>query len=303
MVDMTVTLAGVRLRNPIVAASGAFAFGREYGEYYSLARLGALTVKGLNMEGGAGNPPPRVAETPCGMLNSVGLQNPGVAAFLRDELPYLRQYDLPVIANIYGADASGYARAAGALADKVELIELNISCPNVKQGGMAFGAEPDTAAEITAAAVAEAGCPVLVKLTPNTAKLAEVAKAVRQAGAAGVSLINTLSAMRIDTASRRPVLRSNTGGLSGPAVLPVAVRCIHTVFRSADMPILGMGGVASGLDAAELMLAGARAVAIGTAAFADLWAPVRVIEELEAYCRAQGVARVSELTGGVRLWP
>lgn len=305
MLDLSVELAGVRLKNPIVVASGTFGFGREYSRFYDLSELGGICAKGLTLHRREGNPAPRIAETPMGILNSVGLQNPGVDAFIAEELPFLRQYDLRVIANISGNTPEEYGIMCEKLADAgVDLIEVNISCPNVKAGGLAYGTKPELAAEVTQVAKAHAGnVPVMVKLSPNVTDITEIARAVEGAGADAVSLINTLRGMRIDINTGRPVLKMNTGGLSGPAVLPVAVRMVWEVACAVPgLPILGMGGVAKGGDAAQLMLAGASAVAVGTALFADPYAPIRVRDELAALAAGQGLERAAELIGGVKPW-
>lgn len=303
MTDMRVNLAGVTLKNPVTAASGTFGFGREYGQFYNIDRLGGISVKGLTPLLRTGNPSPRIAETPMGMLNSVGLQNPGVDAFITHELPDLRKHDLAIIANISGNTPEEY----GAMCEKlsaagVDMIEVNISCPNVKAGGLAYGTRPDLAAEVTAVAKAHVSVPVMVKLSPNVTDITEIARAVEGAGADAISLINTLRGMVIDVNTRRPILKMNTGGLSGPAVLPVAVRMVWEVHNAVRIPILGMGGISSGADAAQMMLAGATAVAVGAAAFADPLAPLHVLEELEAICDRQGLLSVTELTGAVQPW-
>ena len=302
-VDLSVVLAGVRLKNPIVVASGTFGFGREYGQFYDLSELGGICCKGLTLHRREGNPPPRIAETPMGILNSVGLQNPGVDAFVAQELPELRRHDVKIIANISGNTPEEYGEMCEKLsAAGVDMIEVNISCPNVKAGGLAYGTRPELAAEVTEMAKRHASVPVMVKLSPNVTDITEIARAVAGAGADALSLINTIRGMRIDVKTRRPILKMNTGGLSGPAVLPVAVRMVWEVHAAVDLPILGMGGVSTGADAAELMLAGATAVAVGTASFADVYAPVRVRDELSALAEEQGLQRVSELTGAVRPW-
>lgn len=302
-VDLSVTLAGVTLKNPIVTASGTFGFGREYGQFYDLSELGGICVKGLTPQRREGNPPPRIAETPMGILNSVGLQNPGVDAFIARELPELRRHDVKVIANISGNTPEEYGGMCEKLSEAgVDMIEVNISCPNVKAGGMAYGTRPEMAAEVTAIAKKHATVPVMVKLSPNVTDITEIARAVEDAGADAVSLINTILGMRIDVISRQPILHQNMGGLSGPAVLPVAVRMVWQVARAVKIPVLGMGGVMTGADAAELMLAGAAAVAVGTACFADPYAPLRVRDELAALAAGQGLSHVSELTGTVRPW-
>ena len=303
MVDMSVELCGVRLKNPITVASGTFGYGREYGEFFDISRLGAISVKGITPLPRNGNPSPRIAETPMGMLNSVGLQNPGVDAFIARELPELKKHDIAVIANISGNTPEEYGGMCEKLsAAGVDLIEVNISCPNVKAGGMAYGTKPELAAEVTAVAKRHSTVPVMVKLSPNVTDITEIAKAVEGAGADAVSLINTLRGMVIDVNTRRPILRMNTGGLSGPAVLPVAVRMVWEVANAVKVPVLGMGGVTTGADAAQMLLAGATAVALGAAVFADPMAPVKALAELEAICEKQGLAGVRELTGAVQPW-
>ncbi|MBO5918432.1 MAG: dihydroorotate dehydrogenase [Oscillospiraceae bacterium] len=304
MPDMKVNLAGMTMKNPIVVASGTFGFGREYNEFFDLGELGGICAKGLTLLPREGNPAPRIAETPMGILNSVGLQNPGVDAFIKEELPFLRQFDTKVIANISGNTPEEYGIMCDKLAAAgVDMIEVNISCPNVKAGGLAYGTRPDLAAEVTAMARKHAGSvPVMVKLSPNVTDITEIAKAVESAGADAVSLINTIRGMRIDVNTRRPVLKMNTGGMSGPAVLPVAVRMVWEVANAVKIPVLGMGGVAKGEDAAQLMLAGATAVAVGTSLFADPYAAIKVRDELAAIADRQGLASVRELTGGVKPW-
>ncbi len=303
MPDMKVNLAGVELKNPIVVASGTYGFGREYAQFYDLGELGGICAKGLTLHRREGNPAPRIAETPMGILNSVGLQNPGVDAFIEHELPFMRQYDTKIIANISGNTPEEYGIMCEKLSEaKVDMIEVNISCPNVKAGGLAYGTRPELAAEVTEMAKKHSTVPVMVKLSPNVTDITEIARAVEGAGADAVSLINTLRGMRIDINSRRPVLKMNTGGMSGPAVLPVAVRMVWEVANAVNIPILGMGGVSKGEDAAQLMLAGATAVAVGTACFADPFAPVNVRNGLAAICDKQGLSSVSELTGGVKPW-
>lgn len=300
---MQVNLAGVQLKNPVVVASGTFGFGREFGQFYDLSELGGICVKGLTAQRREGNPPPRIAETPMGILNSVGLQNPGVDAFIREELPFLRQYDIKVIANISGNTPEEYGEMCEKLSQAgVDMIEVNISCPNVKAGGLAYGTKPELAAEVTRMAKDHSSVPVMVKLSPNVTDITVIAKAVADAGADALSLINTLRGMRIDVNTHRPILRMNTGGLSGPAVLPVAVRMVWEVAQAVNLPILGMGGVSKGEDAAQLMLAGASAVAVGTACFADPYAPLNVRNQLEQLARKQGLTSVSELTGAVKTW-
>ena len=301
-VDMSVTLAGMTMKNPVVVASGTFGFGREYGQFYPIDELGGICVKGLTLHRREGNPPPRIAETPMGILNSVGLQNP-VDGFIACELPELKKHDVRVIANISGNTPEEYGIMCAKLsAAGVDMIEVNISCPNVKAGGLQYGVVPAMAAEVTAEAKKHSTVPVMVKLSPNVTDITEIARAVENAGADAVSLINTLRGMRIDVKTHRPILHMNTGGLSGPAVLPVAVRMVWEVSNAVKIPVLGMGGVAKGEDAAQLMLAGATAVAVGTACFADPYAPVKVRDGLAEIAAQQGFAKVSELTGKVIPW-
>lgn len=301
MTDLSVNLAGVTLKNPIVVASGTFGFGHEYGEFYDLSELGAICAKGLTVKKKDGNPPPRIAETPAGILNSVGLQNPGVDAFCEEEMPYLRKSGTKIIANISGNTLEEFTELAEKVsAAGVDLIEVNISCPNVKHGGLAWGTQPASAAAATEAVKKAATVPVMVKLSPNVTDITEIARAVEAAGADALSLINTLLGMRIDIETRRPILRNNMGGLSGPAVLPVAVRMIYQVASAVKLPILGMGGVASGADAVELMMAGASAVAVGTACFADPYAPIRVRDGLRDYLERHQIPSAGMLTGTVQ---
>ena len=302
-VELSVDLAGVHLKNPVVVASGTFGFGKEYGAFYDLSELGGICCKGLTPARREGNPPPRIAETPMGILNSVGLQNPGVDAFIAQELPELKRHDLAIIANISGNTPEDYGVMCEKLsAAGVDMIEVNISCPNVKAGGLAYGTRPELAAEVTAIAKKHASVPVMVNLSPNVTDITEIARAVEGAGADALSLINTLRGMRIDVHTRRPILKMNTGGLSGPAVLPVAVRMVWEVAGAVKIPILGMGGVSRGADAAQLMLAGAAAVAVGTAMFADPYAPLTVRDGLRDIAARQGLDRVSQLTGAVLPW-
>lgn len=303
-VNLSVTLAGMTMKNPVVVASGTFGFGREYSQFFDLSELGGICAKGLTLLPREGNPAPRIAETPMGILNSVGLQNPGVDAFITEELPFLRQYDTKVIANISGNTPEEYGIMCEKLAGAgVDMIEVNISCPNVKAGGLAYGTRPELAAEVTHVAKAHAGqVPVMVKLSPNVTDITEIARAVEGTGADAISLINTIRGMRIDVNTRRPILKMNTGGMSGPAVLPVAVRMVWEVSNAVKIPVLGMGGVSKGEDAAQMMLAGATAVAVGTACFADPYAPLKVRDGLAEIAARQGLSAVSELTGGVKPW-
>ena len=303
MADMQVNIAGVRFSNPLIAASGTFGFGREYAALYPLSRLGGISCKGTTLRERLGNPPPRIAETPSGMLNSVGLQNPGVEHFIKEDLPWMRKQGTAVIANIAGSTIEDYCEAVERLNDQpVDAVELNISCPNVKEGGVAFGVCAESAAGMTKAVRACCRHPLWIKLSPNVSDIAAIAQAVEAEGADAVSLINTLTGMRIDIRSRRPVLHNNTGGMSGPAVLPVAVRMVWEAARRVKIPVIGMGGISTWQDAVEMLLAGASAFQVGTAILSDPYAPIRILEGLERYLDEQGIPQVSDLTGGVRIW-
>ncbi len=303
MADLHVTIAGVPFENPLIAASGTFGFGREYGEFFPLSVLGGVSCKGLTLRERMGNPPPRVAETPGGMLNSVGLQNPGVERFIREDLPWLSGQGTRVIANIAGSTPEEYCEMAEKLSDTaVDMIELNISCPNVKEGGVQFGTSCGSVEAITSAVRRFCKKPLMVKLSPNVADIGEIAAAAESAGADALSMINTLTGMRIDVRTRRPVLRNNTGGLSGPALLPVAVRMVWQAAARVKIPIVGAGGVSCWKDAAELLLAGASAVQIGTVFFSDPEAPLGILKGLNEYLDQNGISSVRELTGGVMPW-
>ena len=303
MADLAVNICGIPFKNPVIPASGVFGYGREYERYYDLSRLGGIATKGTTSTKRTGNLPPRVAETPKGMLNSVGLQNPGIDAFIANELPHLLACDTVILANIAGATPEECAEVAAKL-DKtaVHMIELNISCPNVRQGGAAFGTSCTAAAQVTKAVRQATKKPLCVKLSPNVTSITEIAKAVEAEGADALSLINTLLGMRIDLRTRRPVLRNNVGGLSGPAVFPVAVRMVWQVANAVKLPVIGMGGIMSGEDAAEMMMAGASAVQVGTAVVQDPYAPLRIIDELDAWLDQNGADSAAELTGSVKPW-
>jgi dihydroorotate dehydrogenase (NAD+) catalytic subunit len=300
-VDLRVEVAGLELRNPVVTASGTFASGREYADFFDLSRLGAVVTKGVSLEPWAGNDSPRIAETASGMLNSIGLQNPGLDAFVAGDLAWLEGRDVPVIVNVSGHTVADYAAVAERLDahEGVDALEVNISCPNVDAGGMAFGTDCVSAAEVTSACRAVTAKPLIVKLSPNVTDIAEIARAVESAGADAVSLINTLLGMSIDARTRRPRLARVVGGLSGPAIKPVALRMVWQVYRAVQVPIVGMGGIMSGEDAVEFMLAGASAVAVGTASFVDPRAALQVVDGIAEYCRENGVARVAELVGAL----
>ena len=303
MSRLNVNICGVDFKNPVIAASGTYGFGREYNELYPIGKLGGISCKGMTIREKLGNPPPRIAETPDGMLNSVGLQNPGVDHFLAHELPWLRQQNIVVIANIAGGSEEDYAAIAEKIdGSDVDMVELNISCPNVKAGGAAFGTSPETAAHITSVVREKCRKPLMVKLSPNVTNIAEIAVAVEAAGADCVSLINTLLGMRIDIRTRRPILKNNKGGMSGPAVFPIAVRMVNEVYNAVKIPVIGLGGVSTWQDAIEMTLAGASAIQIGTAMFTDPYAPLSVIEGMERYLEDNNIDNISELVGGVQLW-
>ncbi len=298
MIDLSVDLCGVRLKNPVIAASGTFGFGAEYDEYYDISLLGGISVKGLTLLPRQGNPPPRIAETAAGMLNSVGLQNPGLSVFLSDELPKLRQKNTVVIANVAGASLEDYENMAkGLQGADVDLVELNISCPNVKEGGVAFGIRPAMVEEVTKRFKKHCEQPLMVKLSPNVADITENARAAENGGADAVSLINTLTGMAIDIETRKPILANVTGGLSGPAVKPVALRMVYQVAKSVNIPVVGMGGIETGEDAVEFLLAGATAVMVGTANLSDPMACPKVIQGIEAYLERHHLNGVQEIIG------
>ena len=295
--DLHISFAGLSLKNPVMTASGTFA-ARESGAFYDISRLGAVITKGVAAEAWAGNPTPRIAETYGGMLNAVGLQNPGAAAYIENELSYLANFDVPVIANLAGHSVEEYVAVTELLNEtNVAMYELNISCPNVKEGGIGFGTDPRMAARVTEAVKRAAKKPVMVKLTPNVTDITAIARAVEDAGADALSLINTLLGMRIDLKTKRPLLANGTGGLSGPTVKPVAIRMVYQVRRAVKLPILGLGGIMTGEDAAEFILAGATCVSVGMANFVDPCASIKIAHELEAWAESQGVKDINELVG------
>lgn len=303
MADLTVNIAGVEFKNPVITASGTFGFGREYSEFYPLKEIGGLSCKGITLKPRMGNPPPRIAETPSGILNAVGLQNPGVDHFIERELPWLKEQETVVIANIAGNTPEEYAQMAEKLSESsVDMIEMNISCPNVKHGGVQFGTSCQSVGAITREVRAHCKKPLMVKLSPNVSDIAEIARAAESEGADALSLINTLTGMRIDINTRRPIIRNNTGGLSGPAVFPVAVRMVWQTAGAVKIPVVGMGGISTWRDAVEMMMAGASAIQVGTALFSDPYAPLKIKEGLNRYLDDQGIASVTELAGMVKPW-
>ena len=303
MAGLTVNIAGVEFKNPVITASGTFGFGREYSEFYPLKEIGGLSCKGITLKPRMGNPPPRIAETPSGILNAVGLQNPGVDHFIERDLPWLKEQETVVIANIAGNTPEEYAQMAEKLSESsVDMIEMNISCPNVKHGGVQFGTSCQSVGAITREVRAHCKKPLMVKLSPNVSDIAEIARAAESEGADALSLINTLTGMRIDINTLRPIIRNNTGGLSGPAVFPVAVRMVWQTAGAVKIPVVGMGGISTWRDAVEMMLAGASAIQVGTALFSDPYAPLKIKEGLNRYLDDQGIASVTELAGMVKPW-
>lgn len=299
--NLQVNLNGLTLKNPVTVASGTFGFGREFSEWFDLNALGAISVKGLTLESRQGNDSPRVAETPMGMLNSVGLQNPGVESFIREDLPWLRKFDTKIIANINGNTIDEYCAIAQRLSETdVDSLELNISCPNVKAGGMAFGTDPAMVYEVVHAVRKSTGKHLMVKLSPNVRDIRETARAAEAGGADCLSMINTLTGMVIDTETRKPVLARGIGGMSGPAVRPVAVRMVYETYGAVKIPILGMGGLVNSRDAVEMMLAGATAVALGTILFSNPQAPLEVLSGLESYLERHGLSAASELVRNLK---
>ncbi|MBP1043354.1 dihydroorotate dehydrogenase [Vagococcus sp. BWB3-3] len=302
MSRLAVSIPGLALKNPIMPASGCFGFGEEYAKYYDLSLLGAIMVKATTVEQRFGNPTPRVAETPSGMLNAIGLQNPGLDVVMSQKLPYLEAYDVPIIANVAGSTEEDYVEVCQKIGDapNVKAIELNISCPNVKHGGIAFGTDPEVAYRLTKAVKAVSSVPIYVKLSPNVTDIVPIAKAIEDGGADGLTMINTLLGMRLDLKTRQPVLANQTGGLSGPAIKPVAIRLIHQVSHAVDIPIIGMGGVYTVDDVLEMYLAGASAVAIGTANFTDPYICPKLIDELPKRMDELGIESLTALINEVK---
>lgn len=295
-----VTIAGVTLKNPVMTASGTFGSGMEYGEFVDLNRLGAVVTKGVANVPWPGNPTPRVAEVYGGMLNAIGLQNPGVDVLIERDLPFLKQYDTKVIVNVCGKTVEDYLEVVERLGDEaVDMLEINVSCPNVKEGAIAFGQKADALYDITSQIKKKAKQPVIMKLSPNVTDMAEMARAAEAAGADALSMINTITGMKIDIYRRKFVLANKTGGLSGPAVKPVAVRMVYQAAQAVKIPIIGMGGIATAEDAIEFLLAGATAVAVGAMNFVNPYATVEVVEGVEAYMRQTGTEDVTELIGAV----
>lgn len=299
-VDLSVSLCGVTLKNPIIAASGTYGFGRDFTRFYDISRLGGISAKGVTPTERAGNPPVRIVETPSGILNAVGLQNPGIDAFLETELPWMLEQGATVICNISGNTIEEFCGMAQKLDNSgVAFIEVNVSCPNVHAGGKVFGSNPESILAVTQAVRGCTKKPIMIKLSPNVADIAEMAVAAQEGGADSVSLINTITGMAIDVNTRRPVLGNMTGGMSGPAVRPVALRMCYQAAQAVSIPVVGMGGIMTGEDAVMFLLAGCTAVQVGTANLADPMACVRIIDELEDYMNRKGIKRVEELVGAL----
>lgn len=300
MIDTRVNIAGVELKNPVMTASGTFGSGMEYSEFVDLSRLGGVVTKGVADVPWPGNPTPRVAETAGGMLNAIGLQNPGIDVFCKRDIPFLKQYDTKIMVNVCGHSTEEYLRVVERLANEpVDLLEINISCPNVKEGGIAFGQDPKAVEAITREVKKVAAQPVVMKLSPNVTDITVMARAAEAGGADAVSLINTLTGMKIDVERQTFALANKTGGMSGPAVKPVAVRMVYQVAQSVNIPIIGMGGIATADDALEFILAGATAVSVGTANFFNPYATVEIAEGIEAYMKRHNIEKLTDLIGAV----
>ena len=300
--DTKINFAGIEMKNPVTVASGTFGYGREYSQFFDLSKLGGVITKGTSLKPRSGNKPSRVCETASGMLNSIGLQNPGVEYFAQFDLPFLRKFDTAIIVNACGSSIEEYVELCKILNTlDIDGVELNLSCPNVKDGCMAFGNTYEGVKQVTKEVRKVLDKPLIVKLTPNVTDIASIAKAVEDAGADGVSLINTLLGMKIDIDKRRPVLANNTGGLSGPAIKPVAVRMVYQVAQAVNIPILGMGGIINGEDAVEFMLAGAKAISIGAGNFIDPYISVKTVEGIEEYMKKYNIEDINEIIGKVQM--
>jgi len=302
MSDLSVNIAGIKFDNPVIMASGTYGFGKEYSEYLDLNALGGISVKGITLTERKGNPPPRIAETPAGILNSVGLQNPGVDAFIEHDLPFLKKFTTKIIANIAGNTIEEYCQMAEILGDTaIDAIELNVSCPNVKEGCLAFGTTPRGIEEITSTVKKYCKQPLIVKLTPNVSDIKSIAQAAEYAGADSISLINTILGMAIDIHKRKPILANNFGGLSGPAVKPVALRMVYEVAHTVKIPIIGMGGISCSEDAIEFLLAGATAVMVGTANFVNPIIPIEILNGIEEYLKRHNYNNIYDVIGKLEL--
>lgn len=302
MINTKINFAGIEMKNPVTVASGTFGYGREFNDFFDLSKLGAIITKGTSLKPKSGNKPPRVCETASGMLNSIGLQNPGVEYFAKNDLPWLKKFDTAIIVNACGSTIEEYVELCKILNTlDIDGVELNLSCPNVKAGCLAFGTTYEGVKEVTSAVRKVLDKPLIVKLTPNVTDITQTARAVQDAGADAVSLINTLLGMKIDIDKRRPVLANNTGGLSGPAIKPVAVRMIYQVAQKVDIPILGMGGIINGEDAVEFMLAGASAISIGAGNFIDPYTSINTVKGIEEYLKKHEIEKVTDIIGKVQM--
>jgi len=297
--ELSVNIGGIRIKNPVMTASGTFGYAREFKDLVDLNRLGAVIVKGLSLEPSKGNPPPRIVETHCGMLNAIGLENVGIDAFVNNKLPFLETLSVPILVNIYGTSIHQYAQLAARVENIAGIagMEVNISCPNVKAGGVAFGVDPAAAHAVVNAVREQTAKPVMVKLTPNVTDITEIARSVEAAGADSVSLINTITGMAVDIESRRPRLANITGGLSGPAIKPVALRMVWQVARAVKIPVIGVGGIMSATDALEFLIAGAVAVQVGTANFVNPKATIDILDGIESFLEQKGMANIAEIIG------
>lgn len=302
-VDLKVNIGGVELQNPVMTASGTFGYAGEFEELVDLNRLGGIIVKGVSLKPSPGNPPPRIVETASGMLNAIGLENVGLEAFIKEKIPFLKKLSTPVFANIYGKTIDEYAKLAERIEriDEVTGIEINISCPNVKAGGVAFGVEPESASRVVDAVRDRTNKPVMVKLSPNVTDITQIAKSVENAGADSVSLINTLTGMAIDIESRRPKLANITGGLSGPAIKPVALRMVWQVVQKVKIPVVGVGGIMTAQDALEFLMAGASAIQVGTANFINTHATIDIIEGIERFMVEKKVSKITDIIGSLEV--
>jgi dihydroorotate dehydrogenase (NAD+) catalytic subunit len=299
---LSVTIApGLTLKNPVMTASGTFGYGQEYASFVDLNQLGAIVVKGLSLEPNPGNPPPRIVETPCGMLNAIGLENVGLDVFISEKLPFLKQYDTPVIVNIYGKTIDEYALLAERMdhLDKVAALEVNISCPNVKAGGVAFGTDPDLAYSVISSIRKKTSKPLIVKLSPNVTDIVQIARIVTDAGADAISLINTLTGMAVDIHRKKPVLANIIGGLSGPAIKPVALRMVFQVVHSVAIPVIGIGGIMTASDALEFLIIGAQAIQVGTANFINTHATIDIVEGIKHYLIENNIPDITQLIGSI----
>ncbi len=295
MIDLSVNIGGIKLKNPIITASGTFGFGREYSEFYDLSKLGAIAVKGITLKPRGGNKPPRIAETASGILNSVGLENPGIDYFISTELPNLKKYNVPIIANISGNTIDEYRIMTEMLGSSVEFIELNVSCPNVREGGIAFGTKADSIYKVTDASKRISKVPLIVKLSPNVTDITKMAKAAEAGGSDCISLINTITGMKIDINNRRPYFDNVIAGLSGPAIKPIALKMVWEAASQVSIPVIGMGGITSWQDAVEFFMAGADAVSIGTANFIEPYAPIKVLEGISIFMKENNINNIKSM--------